>query len=261
LIGPNAEETASPMITPELIAQWQRDEAAPFQGWDFSYIAGRMVEEGPPWDYPMLARRLIASSAALLDMDTGGGEVLATLAPFPGRAMAIEGYAPNLTLAEKRLRPLGVEVFAAGEAGFLKFEDASFDLVINRHGGFRITEVSRVLKPGGTFLSQQVAGDSLVDLQARFGAVHKWPDNMLGVVSRNAEAAGLKIIRGETWHGTKRFSDVGALVYCLKAVPWLVDGFSVERHLAILSELQEELERDGQLAFAESWFLLIAEKT
>jgi hypothetical protein len=38
------------MIAPELLDQWRKDEAAPFSGWDFSYLDGRYVQEEPPWD-------------------------------------------------------------------------------------------------------------------------------------------------------------------------------------------------------------------
>ena len=38
-------------------------------------------------------------------------------------------------------------------------------------------------------------------------------------------AAGLAIVDVQDWQGSLRFLDVGALVYYLKAVPWLVPGF------------------------------------
>jgi hypothetical protein len=58
----------------ELIAQWKRDEAAVFEGWDFSYIKDRWLEEEPGWDYKALAKGLVKKSAAVLDVATGGGE-------------------------------------------------------------------------------------------------------------------------------------------------------------------------------------------
>lgn len=55
-------------------------QAAAFSGWDFSWVAGRMIQEDPPWDYPALVRSYITNVHSLLDMGTGDGEFLATLA-------------------------------------------------------------------------------------------------------------------------------------------------------------------------------------
>jgi SAM-dependent methyltransferase len=245
---------------PDLIAQWKRDEAAPFSGWDFSYLAGRHDEDSPPWDYLALARAEVGRSSCLLDMQTGGGEVLASLAPFPGKAFASEGYPPNVTVARARLSRLGVEVRERNEAARLPFNDNSFDLVLNRHGGLRLGEIARVLQPGGRFLTQQVTGTSLSSLQSRFGAKPKWPEATLANALADARRFGLKIVWSEEWSGFERFHDVGAVVYFLKAIPWLVDGFSVDAHRAALLDLQSELERKGLLSFSIGRYLIKAIK-
>lgn len=73
--------------------------ALPFEGWNFSYIADRWREAPTSWDYRAKARALMAGASSLLDMDTGGGEVLASLAPFPPLACATEGWDPNVPVA------------------------------------------------------------------------------------------------------------------------------------------------------------------
>jgi hypothetical protein len=50
------------------------------------------------------------AGTTLLDLDTGGGELLAASAPLPRRTIATEGWAPNVPVARDRLSPLGVEV-------------------------------------------------------------------------------------------------------------------------------------------------------
>ena len=117
----------------ELIAQWKRDEAAVFEGWDFSYIKDRWLEEEPGWDYRALAKELVGKSAAVLDVATGGGEVFSSLAPFPGRAVAVEGYRPNVAVARKRLGPLGVEVVGSdGISSQLRVHEST--LIVTAHG-------------------------------------------------------------------------------------------------------------------------------
>jgi SAM-dependent methyltransferase len=239
-----------------LIAQWTRDAAAPFEGWDFSYLKDRVVEAEPPWSYPALARVAIAQSHDILDIATGGGEMLASLAPFPGRVRAVEGYEPNLPVARRRLAPLDIEVFQGNTRSGMPFSDASFDLILNRHGGFRAAEMHRVLQPGGVFLSQQVGGDNFADLCAVFGVPLAYPDNMLERVCDDFAALGCEIRRRDAWHGPVTFADVGALVYFLKAVPWVVTGFDVRSHVEVLIALQRGLEAGKPLRFTHSRFLV-----
>jgi hypothetical protein len=47
--------------------------------------------------------------------------VNAQLVPFPGRATAVEGYAPNLPIARRRLEPLGVRVFGGATRSGMPF--------------------------------------------------------------------------------------------------------------------------------------------
>jgi hypothetical protein len=251
---------AAPEVPPEVLAQWRRDEAAEFRGWDFSHLRGRMISAPLPWDYPSLARQRVRHARSLLDMATGDGAVLASLGPFPGFATAIEGYLPNVPIVTARLGPMGVAVVAANEGAPLPFAAGAFELVISRHGGFQPAWVAEVLSPGGRFVTQQVGGASLADLMACFGAAPKWPKNTLADTCAGFAAAGCDVELAEEWTGKVTFTDVGAVIYFLRAVPWLVDGFSLDRFLPQLQALQQRLERTGTLEFTENRFLLIARR-
>jgi SAM-dependent methyltransferase len=246
---------------PDLLAAWLREAATPFSGWDFSHLATRMSEAEPAWSYPALARAAIGQAHDILDMATGGGEVFASLAPFPGRATAVEGYAPNLPIARRRLQPLGVPVFEASTRTGMPFEAGAFDLVLNRHGGFKAAEVCRILKPGGVFLSQQVGGDNLADLTAVFGATLPYPDNTPDRVCEAFTALGCEIRRCEAWRGPVTFADVGALVYFLKAVPWVIQDFDVRRRQDVLESLHRHCLEGRPLRFTYSRFLIEVAKT
>lgn len=240
---------------------WAHDAAAPFKGWDFSYLRGRFFEAEPSWGYLALARAAVAGAFDVLDVATGGGEVFASLAPFPGRATAVEGYEPNLAVARRRLEPLGVPVFQGNTRSGLPFLDEAFDLVLNRHGGFRPAEMHRILKPGGVFLTQQVGGDNLADLTARFGATLPYPDNTVERMCEALTSLGMRVRRADTWSGPVTFCDVGALVYFLKAVPWVIAGFEIERYRTVLMGLQAEADRGRKLEFTYTRFLLEAVRT
>jgi len=197
-------------------------------------------------------------------MDTGGGERLLELQKhWPQRVVPTEDYAPNLKLAVERLTPLGVEIrqVRLTRQDPMPFDDGEFELVLNRHSAFNCEEVARILAPGGTFLTQQVQGLWAQDLLAAFGAKPQWPDATLSNSVAGLEAAGLTIVVAQEWSGELVFSDVGAIVYYLKAVPWLVPGFSVDTHLDCLLGLQGRLERCGCLSFGARKYLIEARKS
>ena len=57
------------------LEQWISEEKAPFKGWDFSHIKNRKIDQKLPWNYNLLAKRLVGKSNSVLDMGTGGGEI------------------------------------------------------------------------------------------------------------------------------------------------------------------------------------------
>ncbi|MDE2716983.1 MAG: methyltransferase domain-containing protein [Chloroflexota bacterium] len=247
----------------ELVETWLREERQPFVGWDFSYLDGRIKRGREPWSYLGRAAELMDRSSSVIDLDTGGGEKLLSLRDhWPARVVATEDFAPNFELVCKRLSPLGVEVVkaAVGDTDPMPFADNEFDLVLNRHADFNSREVARVLSPGGTFLTQQVHGMWLWDLQASFDATPEFPDATPKKYVPVLREAGLTIVDVQEWEGRMVFEDVGAIVYYLKAIPWEVPGFTVKSHLRYLLTLQERLEAGEELGFFAARYLIAARK-
>jgi len=248
----------------ELIQQWKKEEKEPFEGWDFSHIKGRFKEGDPDWNYKSTAKKLIKKSNSVLDMATGGGEGFSEILSVfnPKKAIAIEGYKPNVSVAGKNLQKHGVKVIYSNEAKKLPFYKGDFDLVLNRHGGLapNLNELARIIAPGGIFLTQQVDGRNLKDLMKEFGVKPKWEFNTLSNVTKNLKKAGFEIVDSKVWKGKTTFKDVGALIYFLKAIPWIVDNFSVKKHLTILEKLQKRIQKKGKLEFTARRFLILAKK-
>ena len=150
------------MTTEERRRLWEKEESiAQIQGWDFSHIRGRYEEEDSlPWDYEAIIRELLRDDMKLLDYDTGGGEFLLSLRHPYGNTAATEGYPPNVQLCRERLLPLGIDLRDCADASRVPFDDASFDLILNRHGDFDAAEIRRMLKAGGYFVTQQVGSEN-----------------------------------------------------------------------------------------------------
>ena len=240
-----------------------REHNQPFAGWDFAYLDGRRIEEPPPWSYEAMAREELARASSALDLGTGGGERLLQLKDvFPARIAATEGYPPNLRLARERLAPHGVRVYDSPSPSLvqvLPFPDASFDLVLDRHTSFNASEVARILTPGGSLLTQQIDGRT-TDLQATFEVEAQWPFFTLDFLLRHLQGLPLAVELAREWTGAVHYRDIGALVYYLKAIPWIVPGFTVETHLPYLERLQGRLEAEGALTFHQTLMVVRAKK-
>ena len=248
---------------PQLIARWQAAEQRPFVGFDFSYFDDKCVEDQPPWSYDALVRELMPQAQAVLDIGTGGGEKLLSFRDvWPPQVTVTEEYPPHVQLIHERLAPLGVTIIEHGATldGIMPLTDAAFGLVIDRHAAFNAAEVERVLKPGGIFLTQQVDGRNLSDLSDCFETTQPWTDFTLEFALAQIKATPLQITRAEDWTGQTTFQDVETIVYFLRAVPWIVPGFSVETHQAHLFKLQAQHKAGQSLTFTQKRMLIQTRK-
>jgi SAM-dependent methyltransferase len=214
------------------------------------------------WSYASIILPLVRAADTLLDLGTGGGEFLTSLQPLPAATVATEGYPPNIPIARERLEPLGVTVCPVGEDDRLPLDDASFDLVINRHESYDPREVLRVLKRGGTFVTQQVGGQDDLDLNRLLGApdVHPYAHWTAEYAARELREAGWELLRQEETFPFTRFFDVGAIAFYLKAVPWQIPDFSVDTYRDQLWDLHRKIEREGFVDVGNHRFLLVARK-
>jgi hypothetical protein len=114
----------------ELVAE---AESAPVDGWDFSWLHGRASEERPSWGYARSIGERMGEASAALDIQTGGGEVLAGVSKLPDLTVATESWPPNIARATELLHSRGVAVVADDDEPPLPFADDAFDLVVSRH--------------------------------------------------------------------------------------------------------------------------------
>ena len=237
----------------ELIAE---GDAVPVAGWDFSWFEGRATEERPAWGYARLLSERLRRAQAVLDIQTGGGEVLAGAlrAAAAGRPetgatgrpeviAATESWPPNVALALRSLTPLGGEVAEMADDGVLPFPPGSFDLVVSRHPAEVVwPEIARVLKPGGAYFSQQVGAGSNRELtDFMMGPQPVDPSRSPQVAVAEATAAGLEVVDLREQALRVEFFDVAAVVHFLKKVLWTVPGFTVAGYREPLARMHEHI--------------------
>lgn len=250
----------------ELYRKWIEEEKnAQITGWDFSHIHGRYSEEhNLQWDFRKVIRKYLRDDMNLLDMETGGGEFLLSLEHPYSKTSAIEGYKPNVEYCKKKLPPLGINFKEADGENVLPFDENTFDIVTNRHGAYNISEIRRVLKKGGIFLTQQVGAENDRDLiRLLQPEITKPPfsEHYLGIQKRKFEESGFEILEcGESMLQPIRFYDTGALVWFAKIIEWEFENFSVDTHLDNLYKAQELLEKNGAIEGHTHRFYFAARK-
>ena len=248
----------------ERIALWKQEEAAAHMlGWDFSHIADRYTEEDSlPWDYREIILQHLAPHMRILDIDTGGGEFLLSLGHPYQNIAATEAYPPNVALCRETLSPLGIDFREGDGRSRLPFEDAQFDMVINRHGDFSPQEIRRVLKPGGLFITQQVGAQNDRELvRLLLGDTPlPFPGQTLASVRQRFCDAGFAILQEDECFRPIRFYDVGALVWFARIIEWEFPGFSVDGSLPRLLRAQRLLEENGCIEGRTHRFMLAAKK-
>ncbi len=231
-------------------------------GWDFSWLEGRAREERPSWGYSRLLLRRLAGATSVLDIQTGGGEVFAEVLshmdPRPPATEATESWPPNVAVAKRNLSPYAASVTQVNDEEILPFPDGYFDFIVSRHPTtINWPEIERLLRPGATYLSQQVGP----------GTHHELTEFMVGThtisATRSAEGAvqaatafGLALV--DLRHESLRveFFDIGAVVYFLRKVVWTVPGFSVELYRSQLMRLYHLIEEEGSFVSHAERYLI-----
>lgn len=237
--------------------------SADVTGWDFAWLDGRATEARPPWGYARLLADRLHTATASLDIQTGGGEVLAEAPSFPPIAVATEAWPPNVERATLLLHPRGVVLVADPDEPPLPFAANTFDLVTSRHPAtVWWDEISRVLQPNGTYLAQHVGAASVFELIEYFLGPQPDARTHRNVTDETAaaRAAGLDIVDVQTARLRIEIHDIAAVIYLLRKVIWWVPDFTVARYRERLRDLHELISRTGPFVAHSTRHLIEARK-
>ncbi|MCC6387094.1 MAG: class I SAM-dependent methyltransferase [Dehalococcoidia bacterium] len=232
------------------------ERARAFTGWDFAGVHARVLGSGIPWDYAALARERAAKATSVLDTGTGGGERLAEIAAgLPGHFFASESWPPNARVAARNLGSRGIGVVMAA-AAHLPFADGTFDLVLSRHEETAPAEIARILRPGGTFLTQQVAPWNWPELAEFFPRRTRFPDHEQEY-ARAFAAMGMDVSVRSARYDTA-FATLGDLAFCLAVSPWEIPGFDIDRDIDALIAIEARHGGADGIVLTEGRYLLEA---
>jgi SAM-dependent methyltransferase len=204
------------------------------------------------WDYIEVLREHVRDDGVTLDIGTGGGEQFSSVArPCD---VAVDFSLEMLTVARERLPcPL-----VAGDHHALPLRDSCVDVVAERHVGADPHEVTRVLRPGGVYVTQHPGGRICQSIFDAFG----WGSNgefwrrwyaEAGLPYWNVDALatwyadnGYEILRHETADVEYEFLDDESLAYWLLSAP-LPERADPVKHAAILESIDRNTNWHAEL--------------
>ena len=255
----DAPAPSEDVLRVERIARWEREQAEPLTGWDFSQAQNRPILEPLPWDYRAVARPFVDAAQRMLDLGTGGGEILLTLAPLPPFCVATELSEPRAQVARRRLSAHSVRVAVLESTRPLPFRPGAFDLVLIRNSAFIARHIGEVLNREGVFLTQQVARGNLADLLQVLGLKEGNPDwQYPEQAAADLRAAGFTSVEFQTFDSFFEFVSLGAMLWFLEGI--LPGRVEVSACYEGLLELQRRADRGEKLRFTRKRYLLTARK-
>jgi len=233
-------------------------------GWDFSRV--KDAYDPTPWDYVEVVRRYLRPDHRVLDIGTAGGERFLCLAPFFDTGVGID-CSPDMIQTAHANRPpslAGRVSFEVMRAEALRFPEASFDVVLNRHAPLCASEIVRVLRPAGYLITQQVGARNTHNICAVFGCgpggqYTSDPHQEMAALIETFRHNGCAIIARAEYDVRYWFLDVASLVFWIKALP-MPEDLDLERHWQQVATILQTFQTPRGIETNEHRELLIVQK-
>ena len=232
-------------------------------GWDFSRV--RAERTPAPWDYVDVVRKYLKPTDKVLDIGTGGGEIFLSLAPYFGEGIGVDQNPMMIKSAEcnKSALSVGNVSLMRMDGVDLQFDAASFDVVLLKHLHVYVSEVLRVLRPGGYFITQMVGKRTSLNFLDAFGwtPASFGPDwwQTVAELAKQFRAHDCHIIAQAEYDVPYWFQDVESFMFFLMSVPW-PETIELEKHWQNINHILETYQTDQGIETNEHRGLLIVRK-
>jgi SAM-dependent methyltransferase len=239
------------------------DSVGEFEGWDFSHVrAGR----GPvPWEYADVVRQYLQPTDRVLDLGTGGGEIFFSLAPYFGQGIGIDQNPAMIETARHNLSARQIDNISVlqMEASELQFEADEFEVVLLRHLRVYASEVVRVLRPGGYFITQMVGQRSSLNFLDAFGwtPASFGPDwwQPVSALAEQFRSLGCHILAQAEYDVPYWFEDLASFMLWFMAVPW-PEAIELDKHWQNINRILETCQTERGIETNEQRGLLVVQK-
>ncbi|KFM99934.1 class I SAM-dependent methyltransferase [Bacillus clarus] len=145
------------------------DKVGKSNGWNFSKL--NYVTEGATWGFYDEVRERCAPLDVLLDVGTGGGENILKIASSALFLVGIDNSSGMIETAQSNLKTADVPNvnFFRMDSADLTFPRSFFDIASSCHAPFVASELAKVIKKDGFFLTQQVSESDKLNIKEAFG--------------------------------------------------------------------------------------------
>ncbi|MFD2614997.1 class I SAM-dependent methyltransferase [Paenibacillus gansuensis] len=232
-------------------------------GWDFSKL--KTTSEGERWNFFQEVAKRCRKSDLLLDIGTGGGEALLSIADAALLLVGIDRSEGMIQTALENLKKSSASNvrFVQMDAGRLHFPQPFFQVVSCRHSEFYGDEVWNILAPDGVFLTQQVGEHDKANLKEAFGRGQEYGTEKGALkkkyLSELAEA-GFTEIQSFEYDAAHYFETYEDLVFFLKYTPVIPDFGRMESDFDILQKFVETNLSEKGIRTNMERFMIIARK-
>jgi ubiquinone/menaquinone biosynthesis C-methylase UbiE len=239
------------------------DKVGKYNGWDFSRVTS--ISEGETWTFFDEVTKRCKKTDLLLDIGTGGGEALLSIADVALFLVGIdqsEGMIQSATANLKKSNKANIR-FIQMEAENMAFPEFFFDVVTCRHSEFDANEVSKVLANDGIFLTQQVSKNNKLNLKQAFGRGQGFGTDRGSLLDKyltELAVAGFHDIQSFEFDATEYFQTYEDLVFFLKYTPVIPNFGQSEHDFEILHKFIESNQTAKGIRTNMERFMIVARK-
>ncbi|MCR8644607.1 class I SAM-dependent methyltransferase [Paenibacillus sp. N1-5-1-14] len=237
------------------------DEVGREIGWDFSKL--KISQEGVKWDFYKEVVEACKPTDVLLDVGTGGGEALLSIADQAQLLIGIDLSAGMIETAKRNLQLADIHNvrFLEMDVNQLMFPDHFFQVISCRQSVFNAREVTRVLTNDGVFFTQQVRENDKLNLKMAFGRGQAYgtpAGTLQNQYVNELRKAGLADIQVLEYDAAEYYETSEDLIFLLKHTPIIPNFGKEERDFEILEQFIKENKTDKGIRTNSARFMIVA---
>jgi hypothetical protein len=139
---------------------------------------------------------------------------------------------------------------------------AHIDVIIDRHAPFNAREVSRILKLGGIFITQQVSEGDKRNFKEVFQRGQLYGEKVGTLKKRylvELQEASIRIIKEQTVNTTEYYESMDDVIFLLANTP-IIPNFDLKKEQDKLEKIERKFKTDKGMRANSERFLIVGRK-